>query len=86
VSPPAQSSEALIAKVGRVVDQIGPVLQKAGPALDKATQTLATTQRILEDARPRIAEIAAETAAIVKPEFRNLNIDRPPGHRFRRVE
>jgi SRSO17 transposase len=23
---------------------------------------------------------------MVKPEFRNLNIDRPPGHRFRRVE
>ena len=66
VSPLAERSKALRAKVGPVVDQIGPVLQKGGPALDKATQTLATTQRILEDTCPRIAEIAAETAAIVK--------------------
>ena len=66
ISPLVESSEALVAKAGPVVEQMGPVFQKAGPAVDKVNQILATTQHILDDTRPRIAEIATEAAAIAK--------------------
>jgi methyl-accepting chemotaxis protein len=66
IAPLVDSSEALVAKASPVIEQMGPVFQKAGPAVDKVNQILATTQRIMDDTRPRIAEIAAEAAAIAK--------------------
>src|SRR5579864_1452660 len=58
IAPLVDSSEALVAKASPVIEQMGPVIQKAGPAVDKVNQILATTQHIMDDTRPRIAEIA----------------------------
>jgi hypothetical protein len=69
-----------IDRIGPVLDKIGPVLEKAGPSLerigpaaDKIGQmvdtvgvVLATANRIMEDTRPRIAEISVATVAIAK--------------------
>jgi uncharacterized protein YoxC len=66
VSPLVENSETLVAKAGPVVEQMGPLLQKVGGTVHKADEILAITQEIMEDTRPRFAEIAAETAAIVK--------------------
>jgi uncharacterized protein YoxC len=66
VSSLVENSEALVAKASPVVEQMGPVLQEVGGVVHKADEILATTKKIMEDTRPRIAEIAAENAAIVK--------------------
>jgi len=67
-------------RIGPVIDKFGPALEKAGPAIerigpaadhigqmaDKLGAVLATANRIMEDTRPRIAEIGVETVAIAK--------------------
>jgi len=62
----------MIDKIGPVLDKVGPVLQKAGPAVDQVIEVLNTTRMILEDTRPRIAEIAAEAAAIARTSRRQV--------------
>ena len=42
------------------------MIAKAGPAVDQAGKVLATTNRILEDARPRISEVSTEVVEITK--------------------
>src|SRR5215472_10269452 len=62
----ASKAGPVVEKIGPLLDQARPVVQKAGPAVDRFTDILATTHKILEDARPRIAEVSTETVAIVK--------------------
>jgi len=79
VSPLLEKAEAVVNKAGPVIDQIGPaidkvgpVLQRAGPAVDRATEILTATHNILEDNRPRIAEIVTEAAAIARTSRRQV--------------
>ena len=67
-------------KIGPVVERVGPMLDKAGPALerigpmadkfgvlaDRASAMAASAARLIDDARPRIAQISSETATLVR--------------------
>jgi len=80
VPPVVERLGATAERMGPVIDQIGPLLQKAGPSLerigpaadkagkmmDQANTVLATANRIMEDTRPKIAQISAETLAIAR--------------------
>lgn len=56
----------LIDRSAATLDRLGPVFDKAGPALDQATAILAATRQIVEDSRPRVAEMARHGVAIAK--------------------
>jgi len=78
--PVVERLGATAERMGPVIDQIAPLLQKAGPAferigpaadkagkmMDQATTVLATANRIMDDTRPKIAQISAETLAIAR--------------------
>ena len=49
-----------------LIEKIGPVIDKAGPAFETANRVLTVTQKVVEETRPRIAEIAREAVAISK--------------------
>jgi len=80
VSPIMERIGPTIDRMGPVIDQFGPALQKAGPSLerigpaadkfgqmvDRFGTVLTTANRILEETRPRIADISVETLAIAK--------------------
>jgi uncharacterized protein YoxC len=60
-------------KLGPAIDKAGPSLERIGPAADKMGQladkagaVLASANRIIEDTRPRIAELSEEGVAIAK--------------------
>jgi methyl-accepting chemotaxis protein len=70
----------VIDKIGPMIDKFGPVAEKAGPAIEKAgkviekvgpvvdnaASVLATANRIVEENRPRVAEVAGDVAGIAK--------------------
>jgi hypothetical protein len=74
ISPrPRQPGAAAIAKVQALTEKAGPVIERAGLFLEGATpvvgcdgQILETAERILEENRPRIAEISSEVAGIAR--------------------
>jgi methyl-accepting chemotaxis protein len=73
ISPVLEKGEAVAGKAGPVIEKIGPLLdqarpvvQRLGPAVDKLTAILTTTHQILEETRPRIAEVSTEAVAITK--------------------
>lgn len=73
VGPILKKIGPAIDKIGPAVDKIGPAVEKIGPVADKIgvmvdniTNVISTSNRILEDSRPRIAEISGEAAAIAK--------------------
>ena len=53
-------------KVRPAIEKIGPLAEKITLMVDKATTALATTNQIMEETRPRISEITAETAALAR--------------------
>jgi ABC-type transporter Mla subunit MlaD len=79
-APVVEKVGATVERLGPVIDEIRPALQKAGPALerigpaadkvgemvDKAKGILVTANRIMEDTRPKIAQLSAETVAIAR--------------------
>jgi methyl-accepting chemotaxis protein len=63
----------VIQKLGPVLDQVGPVVQKVGGVVDRvavfideANSIAASTNRIVRDVQPRIAEVSTETVEIVR--------------------
>jgi methyl-accepting chemotaxis protein len=73
IEPTIDRIGLLIDKLGPAIEKIGPAFEKVGPVADKiglmvndVTGVIRTSNRILEDARPRIAEITGETAAIAR--------------------
>jgi len=64
--PAVQKFRLAAEKIGPLLDQAGAVIAKAGPAVDQTAKVLATSNRILEDVRPRISEIAAEAVDIAR--------------------
>jgi len=64
---------ALIEKAGPAVEKAGPAFEKAGPLIDnlahvagKAEKLVASVNLLVDDARPKIAEISDEAVAIVR--------------------
>lgn len=67
-------------RVGSVLEKVGPAIEKAGPAFEKAGPVLDTIESVanktgalvvsvnhlVDDARPKVAEISDEAVAIVK--------------------
>ncbi|HLI86158.1 MAG TPA: hypothetical protein VKV17_19735 [Bryobacteraceae bacterium] len=66
MKPLAEQAAATLEKVRPVLEKAVPVVEKAGPAVDKVTAILASTHLILEENRPRIAEMSTQAAAIVR--------------------
>jgi ABC-type transporter Mla subunit MlaD len=73
IGPTIDRIGPVIDKIGPAVDKIGPAFDKIGPVADKiglmvdnVTRVIGTSNRILEETRPRITEITTETAAMAK--------------------
>jgi ABC-type transporter Mla subunit MlaD len=62
----AERAEPAIGKLGPMIDQVVLAAGKVGPVADRAGLVLATTNRIMEDARPRISELSDEAVEIVR--------------------
>ena len=70
--PLAEKLQALVEKAAPVIEQMGPVIEKMGPAIEKAGPVLAragrvfeTAQLVLDENRPKVAEIVGQAARIV---------------------
>jgi methyl-accepting chemotaxis protein len=73
VGPLADQAEPVIGKLGPMIDKIGlaagkvgPVVDKVGPVVDRVEMVLATTNRIMEETRPRISELSNEAVEIAR--------------------
>jgi ABC-type transporter Mla subunit MlaD len=62
--PVIASLGPMMEKVGQVADKVGPVVEQVGAAVENAGAILATTERIMEENRPRIAAASGDVAAI----------------------
>jgi ABC-type transporter Mla subunit MlaD len=49
-----------------VIQQAGPIMDHAKSAVERATHVVATAGQILEEVRPRVAEVSSDCAAITK--------------------
>src|SRR5580658_7733500 len=73
VDPVIRKVEPMMDRVGVLLEKAGPVVEKAGPALEsleavagKAGSLVTSVNRIVDDTRPKVAEISDEAVAIVK--------------------
>jgi len=73
VEPIMDRVSALLEKAGPVLEKAGPVVERAGPAIErigavaeKAGNLVVSVNRLVDDARPKVAEISDEAVAIVK--------------------
>jgi uncharacterized protein YoxC len=80
VDPVLRKAEPMMDRVGAVLEKVGPALEKAGPVFEKAIPVLenigavadkagnlvVSVNRIVDETRPRVAEISDEAVAIVK--------------------
>ena len=72
-APLVEKAGPLLDRVGPVLDGVSPVIERVGPILEsingaagQGQRVLASAAGILEDSRPRIAEISNNAAAIAK--------------------
>lgn len=56
----------VIEKMGPVVESMGPAIERTGPLVERASRAIETAQLILDETRPRIAEIGGDLSGIVK--------------------
>ena len=56
----------VIEKMGSVIEQMGPVIEKTGPVLARAGRVFETAQLVLDENRPKVAEIVGDAARIVQ--------------------
>jgi ABC-type transporter Mla subunit MlaD len=80
VGPTLDRAGQAIDKIGPAVERIGPMLDKAGPAFERigpmadkigvfaerASAVASTTNRLIDENRPRIAQISSEAASLVR--------------------
>ncbi|HUI53974.1 MAG TPA: hypothetical protein VLY04_03315 [Bryobacteraceae bacterium] len=64
--PLVQQLGPVMEKTGLVLDRMGPVVDKVGAAVESARVVLGTANRVMEETRPRIAEVSKEVAAITR--------------------
>jgi ABC-type transporter Mla subunit MlaD len=72
IGPAIDSINAAVAKIGPAIDRFLPVadkavivVERAGVLVQSVNQATLSANQIMQDARPHIADITAETAAIV---------------------
>ena len=56
----------LVDNAAAVIHQAAPVVEQAKGTVERATEVVATAGQILEDVRPRVAEISGDCVAIAK--------------------
>ena len=66
VGPLADEAEPVIGRLGPMIDKIGLAAEKMAPVADRFESVLATTNRIMEETRPRISEISGEAVEMVR--------------------
>lgn len=66
VGPLADLAYPVIGKLGPMIDQVGLTAGKMAPVADQMQSVLATTSRIMEEARPRISELSGEAVEIFR--------------------
>jgi len=80
VDPVLRKAEPMIDRVGVVLEKVGPAIEKFGPVFEKAIPVLenigavaekagnlvVSVNRVVDDTRPKVAEISDEAVAIVK--------------------
>lgn len=80
VGPTLDRVGPVMDKISPVVDRVGPMLDKAGPALerigpmadkfgalaDRAAALTASTTKLIDETRPRVAQISNEAATLVR--------------------
>jgi hypothetical protein len=73
IGPAVDSIHATVARIGPAIDRFLPVadkavivVERAGVLVQSANQMTLSANQIMQDARPKIADISAETAAIVR--------------------
>jgi nucleoside-triphosphatase THEP1 len=69
-----EKTAPVIEKMGPVVDKIGPVIDKIGPLVARADRVIETAQLILDENRPKVAEITGEAARVVKSGRRQVEL------------
>src|ERR1017187_7044513 len=66
IGPALDSINAAAARLGPVIDKTVVVAERVGALILSANEVTASANRIMQDARPRIAHISDETIAIVR--------------------
>ena len=64
--PLADKLQALLEKAAQAIEKMGPVIENAGPLVARAGSVVETAQHILDENRPRVAEITGDVAEIVR--------------------
>jgi ABC-type transporter Mla subunit MlaD len=64
--PAIEKIAPVIDQMGVVIDKMGPVVESAGPLVARAGGVFDAAQLILDENRPRVAEITGDVARIVK--------------------
>ena len=65
-APVIEQMGPVIEKMGPVIEQMGPVIEKTGPVLARAGRVFETAQLVLDENRPKVAEIVGDAARIVQ--------------------
>ena len=66
VEPVIDTLEPILRKTLPVIDKVGPAVEKAGAMFVKADAVLATANRIMEENRPRISDVAEQVAVVAR--------------------
>lgn len=66
VGPLLDKAGPAIEKIGPTLEKVGPVIEKFGPVADKMAVLIATGQQVLEETRPKVAEISSEVIQIAR--------------------
>lgn len=73
VSPLADRVDAMVKQVTPVITKAGPAVDRVGPVLESVGRVLVKSEKILEEAHPRITEISTEAVAIAKSTRRQVD-------------
>jgi phage-related minor tail protein len=65
MGPVIEQMGPVIEQMGPVIERMGPVIERTGPVLARAGGVFETAQLILDENRPKVAEIAGEAVRIV---------------------
>ena len=66
MGPVIEQMGPVIEKMGPVIEQMGPVIERTGPLFARGERFFETAQIVLDENRPKVAEIAGEAVRIVK--------------------
>src|SRR5262249_10576357 len=56
----------LVDKAGPQIERIGPMVDRVGVLADRVSAAVSTANRMIEENRPRVAQVSTEAAALVR--------------------